>query len=149
MNTRTALLSLALALGACTLAQAEEVIYKWRDAAGVWHFSSLAPKNVKAERVSIRHSSTVPASPAKITDLSAGGGQDVGKPKNPTAARDNLIGPESANCKAARDSVTILETSPNVSMDTDGDGTQEVLNAQQHLEELERRKQQSKVYCSG
>ncbi len=140
MNAKITLLLVALT--ACAGSLAEDQIFKWRDKQGVWHFSSNAPEGVGAQRVSVRHSTTVPdpvvtPAPASEADKASA-----------TAAAGQIIGPQSANCKAARDAVTVLETSPRVSMDANGDGEQEVLSAQQQIEELERRRAQSKIYCA-
>ncbi len=141
MNPRIALLLLATLASAGAFA--EDQIFKWRDAQGVWHFSSNAPDGVVAERVSVRHSKTVPTDP-QPTAPAADGAAGI-----KTAAKgDSFIGPGSANCKAARDAVTVLENSPRVTIDSDGDGVQESLSAQEQIEELERRRAQAKIYCA-
>jgi len=143
MNAKISLMLLALAVSAGTLA--EDQIYKWRDARGVWHFSSNAPEGVGAQRVSVRYSTTLPDPVVKpaAPDDAAKASQAAA-----TAAAGQIIGPQSVNCKAARDAVIVLETSPKVSMDSNGDGVQEVLTAQQQIEELQRRRAQSKIYCA-
>ena len=143
MNPRIAVLFLATLISAGALA--EDQIFKWRDAQGVWHFSSNAPEGVAAERVSIRHSQTVanPVPAPTPTDDAAGTGSATA-----SAAKGSIIGPQSANCKAAQDAVAVLSNNPKVAMDMNGDGTQEELTAQQQLEELERRREQAKVYCA-
>lgn len=143
MNAKITLLFLALTASAGSLA--EDQIFKWRDAQGVWHFSSNAPEGVGAERVSVRHSTTVPDPVVTAAPTSE---VDKASQAAATAAAGQIIGPQSANCKAARDAVTVLETSPKVSMDSNGDGEQEVLTAQQQIEELQRRRAQSKIYCA-
>ncbi len=125
---------------------AEDQIFKWKDAQGVWHFSSNAPDGVGAQRVSVRHSQTVPdplPAPAAAAGTSTGTVAAA-----PATGAAGFIGPQSANCKVAREAVMVLENSPKVSMDSNGDGVQENLTAQQQLEELERRRAQSKVYCA-
>ncbi len=142
MNPKIAWLLLASALTAGAVA--EDQIFKWKDAQGVWHFSSNAPEGVGAERVSIRHSQTVLAPEVKPAVTGEGGNAAA-----PTTTRPgSIIGPESANCKAAQDAVTVLSNNPRVAMDSDGDGKQEELSAQQQIEELERRRAQAKVYCA-
>ncbi len=143
MNAKITLLLIALT--ACAGSLAEDQIFKWRDKQGVWHFSSNAPEGVGAQRVSVRHSTTVPDPVVTPTPASEA---DKASQAAATAAAGQIIGPQSANCKSARDAVTVLETSPRVSMDTNGDGEQEVLSAQQQIEELERRRAQSKIYCA-
>lgn len=144
MNLKIALLLLAAMCS--TAIVAEDQIFKWKDAQGVWHFSSNAPDGVGAQRVSVRHSQTVPdPEPAPATTSGAPDGTTATASATGAAG---FIGPQSANCKVAREAVAVLENSPKVSMDSNGDGVQEELTAQQQLEELERRRAQSKVYCA-
>lgn len=149
MNRKSAALLVAALVGASFISAAvvaEDQIYKWRDAQGVWHFSSNAPEGTNAQRVSIRHSTTVVAAdPVPVTGED---GTTAVTPPTAAAGTAGMIGPKSANCKSAKDAVTILTASPKVMMDADGDGKQEELTAQQHIEELERRKAQVKAYCA-
>lgn len=142
MNPKIALLLLATVIS--TGALAEDQIFKWRDAQGVWHFSSNAPEGVGAERVSIRHSQTVLApdtKPAPTDDAASA-------TATASTGKGGIIGPQSANCKAAQDAVAVLSNNPRVAMDSNGDGKQEELSAQQQLDELELRREQAKVYCT-
>ena len=143
MNRKIAVLLLATLVSAGAVA--EDQIFKWKDAQGVWHFSSNAPEGVGAERVSIRHSGTV-VEPA-VAPVAAGDATAGSAPATATADRSTIIGPQSVNCKAAQDAVAVLSNNPKVAMDSDGDGKQEELTAQQQIEELERRRAQAKVYC--
>lgn len=142
MNPKFAWLFLASALAAGVAA--EDQIFKWRDAQGVWHFSSNAPEGVGAERVSIRHSQTVTAPKPVLTGEN---GQSADATKV-TTAPGAVNGPQSANCKAAQDAVAVLSNNARVKMDSNGDGIEEELSAQQQLEELERRRAQARVYCA-
>lgn len=144
MNPKIALLLIATLVPAAVLA--DDQIFKWRDSRGVWHFSSNAPEGVAAERVSIRHSQTV-IDPAPVPAPTEGAASGANA-STAVADKGKIIGPQSVNCKAAQDAVTVLSNSPKVAMDSDGDGKQEELTAQQQLEELERRRAQAKVYCA-
>ena len=133
-------------------AGAEDQIYKWRDAQGVWHFSSEAPRGVGAERVSIRHSQTVldpEPTTAPAGDAAGGtGSAPATATATASAGANRIVGPQSGNCKSAQDAVAVLSNNARVVMDMDGDGKQEELSAQQQIEELERRRAQAKVYCA-
>jgi len=148
----TKLLGAAILSAACLGGSvlAEDQIWKWRDAQGVWHFSSQAPPNVTAERVSIRHSTTLPVPVANTGDSAAvGAGTKPGATTGGSADKEAFVGPESANCKAVKASIAILEASAKVSMDRDGDGQSEDLTAQEQLDELRSRQQQAKVFCAA
>lgn len=144
MNIRFALLLVVVFV--CGSALAEDQIFKWKDAQGVWHYSSNAPEGVNAEKVSIRHSVVTPAKPTQ--PVSSEGGAATANTTGGTAAANKVSGPESSNCKLSREAVVVLENNPRVSMDLNGDGVQEPLTYEQHLAELERRRQQAKVYCA-
>ncbi len=143
MKIRFALL-LVVVIG-CGSALAEDQIFKWKDAQGVWHYSSNAPEGVNAEKVSIRHSVVTSA---KAPPVSSEGGTSAATTAGGTAASTRISGPQSSNCKLSREAVVVLENNPRVSMDLNGDGVQEPLTSEQHLAELERRRQQAKVYCA-
>lgn len=144
MNIRFALL--LVAVFACSSALAEDQIFKWKDAQGVSHYGSNAPEGVNAEKISIRHSLVTTEKPKP--PVSSEGGTSTANTAAATAASSKVSGPASSNCKLSREAVGVLENNPRVSMDLDGDGVQEPLTSEQHLVELERRRQQAKVYCA-
>lgn len=110
-----------------------EQFYKWKDESGAWHYSAKPPKDQPADKLKVRSSGkTAVAEEEEEAD---------GKEKAKTDT------PESANCKAARANLDVLNSSEKVSKDTDGDGEPETLSLEQHQEEIALAEQQISAFC--
>jgi hypothetical protein len=111
-----------------------EQFYKWQDEKGVWHYSAKAPKDQPADKLKVRSSSG-------SGDADAEEGEEEEKP----AAKGET--PESANCKAAKSNLEILNNNQTVSKDLDGDGEAENLSLEQHQEEIAFAERQIAAFC--
>lgn len=106
-----------------------ENFYKWKDAAGVWHFDDKPPKDVPADQLKVH--------PGPHSDAEAN-----------TATTDaEQVPTESKNCLQARQNLEILNSHPTVTKDLDGDGQQETLNLEQHKQEIADAEQQAAAFC--
>lgn len=136
---RTVSLILIAIFFASPLAMAEQ-FYKWQDDKGVWHFSEKPPKDQPADKLKVRNQTAVPSDE---TDANA-------DTANAAAAAPNVPAGEtieSANCRAAQNNLTVLNSSPVVSKDTDGDGVAENLTLDQHQEEIVTAERQIAAFC--
>jgi Domain of unknown function (DUF4124) len=114
-----------------------EQFYKWKDENGVWHYSAKPPKDQPADKLKVRSSS----GSGDAEDEEGEEGEEDGKP----AAKGET--PESANCKAAKSNLDILNNNQTVSKDLDGDGEAENLSLEQHQEEIAVAERQIAAFC--
>jgi hypothetical protein len=89
---------------------AAQQVYKWKDAAGVTHFTSEPPPKGQYEAREVDHHEAAPV---------ATGGDAAG-----TTAR----GAEDPGCATARNNLKLLAGEGTLSMDTDGSGKPKVLS---------------------
>ena len=89
---------------------AAQQAYKWKDAAGVTHFTSEPPPTGQYEAREVDHRQAVSA---------AGDGPDAADARKPSA---------DAGCATARNNLALLAGDGPLSMDTDGDGKAEPLS---------------------
>lgn len=109
-----------------------EQFYKWQDEKGVWHYSAKPPKDQPADKLKVRSVGTPADKEEEETDA-------ADKPKVETQ--------ESANCKAARNNLYVLNTNQQVAKDLDGDGETETLTLEQHQEEIALAERMIAAFC--
>lgn len=125
-------------LGAMTLASAPlaaQQVYKWKDAAGVTHFTAEPPpKGQHYEAREVDHHEAVPLAPQAASD-----NQDA----RPETTED-------PGCATARSNLELLKGTAKVMVDSNGDGTPD-----KPLADADRAKQRAlaeatiAVKCSG
>ena len=91
---------------------AAQQAYKWKDAAGVTHFTSEPPPKGQYEAREVDHHEAVPAT-------TAAGGDAIGTPARRA---------EDPGCATARNNLRLLAGEGTLSMDTDGSGKPKVLS---------------------
>jgi hypothetical protein len=123
-----------LGLFAASTAQAAGEVYKWKDDAGVVHYTDAPPDGRSFEKM--KTAAPKPAEPAAPAEPA--------KPAAPAAPP----GTAQANCEAARRNVENMERFAEISMDRDGDGTSEKLTPEQREEELRRHRALADLYCT-
>ncbi|MGN6113019.1 MAG: DUF4124 domain-containing protein [Luteimonas sp.] len=91
---------------------AAQQVYKWKDAAGVTHFTSEPPPDGRYEAREVDHHQAAPVA------------ADASAPATPAAT------PRSGDpgCATARENLALLAGSGTLSMDSDGDGKPEPLS---------------------
>lgn len=110
-----------------------EQFYKWQDEKGVWHYSAKPPKDQPADKLQVRSS--------------AGHPEDEEEEEEEAANKPKTEAPESANCKAARNNLYVLNTNREVAKDLDGDGEAETLTLEQHQEEIALAERMIAAFC--
>jgi hypothetical protein len=139
-----ALFALA-ALVAAPSALAQQV-YKWKDADGVTHYSaSPPPKEVTAEKMLLRGgtTSTVPETPAEGDAAAA----DGTTPPAGDGLSANAMREREAACITAQSNVEKLQNNPFITMDKDGDGSDELLSPEEHDAQLQRARRYAEEVC--
>ncbi len=97
-------------------------LYRWTDEKGVTHYSDTKPEGVDFERRKLANEPVPPPpTPAETDTKGAEKAKEAAKPAKPA-------GP-SPECIQARANLDVLRSAPEVSMDTDGDGEPETLDA--------------------
>ncbi|MGH1471392.1 MAG: DUF4124 domain-containing protein [Cellvibrionaceae bacterium] len=108
-----------------TSAMAAKNYYKWTDAEGVTHYSAQRPNNTDSEAVSIKGGRTVTEN---STDTKAS--QTENKPKPAGSVKEEDLAPgetvevfekDLERCKAAKDNLKLLQTSPRIRTNNDGE----------------------------
>jgi Domain of unknown function (DUF4124) len=143
---KIALLFATLALVAAS-AGASEKFYKWKDADGAVHYTSTPPpKGVETDKVAVSTKvPDAPPPPAADAQAKTAGSAAGGQAADVAAAKER----RQKACDSARAQVAALESSPAVRMDADGDGTAEMLTAEQQGAQLTRARQIREMYCSA
>ncbi len=104
---------------------AAQQLYRWKDENGVVHYADQAPAGREFETRNF-----------------------VSDPEPPAAASVvEQTPPPNSRCLQARANLEVFEGSDDVSMDLDGDGVPERLDAATHARELERTRELVKVHC--
>ncbi|UXI69248.1 DUF4124 domain-containing protein [Tahibacter amnicola] len=97
-----------LALGAMSAAQAGDKVYKWKDAAGITHFTDTPPpKGTEFDNIRIVGQSTPVATDTASTP---------GTPATPENAADE----KTQRCKQARDKVALLSSPVALTIQREG-----------------------------
>lgn len=104
-----------LAAVAATAGHSADKVYKWKDAAGVVHFSDAPPpKGTEFDNVRIVNQS------AAITQDQAAQQQAAAKPGEGEAKPAPAPAGESQRCRSARERVAMLNSSSPLSVERDG-----------------------------
>ncbi|MFN3843505.1 MAG: DUF4124 domain-containing protein [Rehaibacterium terrae] len=111
---------------------AAERVFKWTDERGVTHYSDSPPPGVRYQDVHIRQ-----------RDSGRGGADTAGTADAPEATL------RAENCQRARQNLEILQRSPRVSMDLNGDGQAEPLDATERAHQIELAAEQLRRFCEG
>ncbi len=128
-------------------AAAAQQYYKWKDSSGTWHYTTTPPPaGAQIEKVSV-DSSAAALAPAP-SETPAGTAADTDAAPADASAPGSLAQQRSKFCEESRTRVAALESSPVVRMDSDGDGTAELLSATQHDAELQHARELARFYCS-
>lgn len=114
----------------CQMAQAEQVIYQWRDSNNVLHVSQLPPTNVDYQTIVL--------------------GTKTANPK-PTPVKNGALGNKTSedyqqSCRKAKDNMRILEQDLPVYIDLE-DGTRELLDDSRRDEQRQLAEKQISFYC--
>lgn len=139
MKAHTALCFLATTLFLVAPVQAEK-FYKWQDEQGTWHYSKTPPKEAQAQALNVRAQSATPTE----AELAAKAEAD-----KQAATKAMTDGSDSANCKRARENLQILLNNAQVQKDTDGDGKEEILSADEQLAEVSATRRQVEKFCGN
>lgn len=137
----TLLTTLLLALLAAPVLAKE--LYRWTDEKGVVHYSDKKPEGQEFERRTMVTDPAVAAAPEEAVnpdDPEAAAPVAKAEPPKPK-------GPPSADCLQARNNLAVLNSAPEVSMDTNGDGVPETLDAAGRQREIARHQELVKSLC--
>lgn len=132
---RSALAILAVAAVLISSAQAANEVYKWTDEKGLVHYTDAPPEGHRYEKLNIGSSGTQAEAPPPVVE------KPVEAPKAPKPVTQS-------NCEIARGNLDTFANSANVSMDNDGDGKPEALDATQRAKEVARNQELVKIYCA-
>ncbi len=150
--TRRIAAAIALVLLAFAGGAAAEQFYKWKDANGVWQYSTKPPPaGTEVDRVAVTRGPPPPPPPAEQLDPgaeTAAGGPIGEQPVEPgREAGEQIARKRVTACDNARKRYDGLSTSAAVSMDRNDDGVPELLTADQQAEELSKAQQEIGFYC--
>lgn len=132
---RSALALLAAAAVLISNAQAATEVYKWTDEKGLVHYTDAPPEGHQYEKLNLGSSRTLSEAPPPTPEL------PVEVPKVPQPVTQS-------NCEIARKNLNTFATNENISMDNDGDGKPEALDAAQRAKEVTRNQELVKIYCA-
>jgi hypothetical protein len=132
----TAILALLLALAFLSTTVSAQALYRWKDEKGVVHYSDKKPEGVEFE------SREVPAEPAAAEgeDAQADGAEGEAQAAPPQA---------NAQCERVRTNLQVLLNAQVVSLDLDGDGQPEQLDAAARDQQIARHRELEAQYCGG
>ncbi|PIQ36497.1 MAG: hypothetical protein COW59_12255 [Lysobacterales bacterium CG17_big_fil_post_rev_8_21_14_2_50_64_11] len=132
--------TVALALlGPFAAVHADDQVYHWVDAKGVSHYSDSPPPGDGAGVREIAINSRPPAA-AVDADALASNASAPPSTRSITESRRQL-------CERARQNLTTLQGQTDVAQDIDGDGVNELLDADQRQAELKRAQGAITAYC--
>ncbi len=103
-------------------AHAAKELYRWTDEKGVVHYSDTKPKGTEFERRDVATDPVRP--PGAETNAASAAAAAAATPAAPKPKPE-----PSPECLQARSNLETLNTAESVSMDTDGDGVPETLDA--------------------
>jgi hypothetical protein len=129
-------------------AAAAEQFYKWKDANGVWHYSSTKPPaGTEAESVSVKKG-TPEAETTTTTTTTTTAGAGATTAAADAASPEALRAKRQAACTQARENIRLLETYPVVKMDLDNSGEAKGLTEAQHAEQLRNAREVAALACT-
>jgi hypothetical protein len=133
--------TLVLIVAGTGLASAEQY-YKWKDADGVWHYTTTPPpKDVQTDKVAVSRGPLPPIEPVAT--------EGQGEPATDEARKVEQVRAQIRQaCDRARANVAVLQETVDVEADTDGDGKLEKIEGQSRAKELERARQLEQAYCT-
>lgn len=142
--------SLAFALVASASAAQ---FYKWKDANGVWQYTTTPPPaGADAKRVSVQSGGSAPDVPAaepNQTDSTAQAAEAQADVAGDPSATAEIRAKREKACSDAKEREGALMNSAAVAMDKNGDGKAETLSVEEQSAELSRAKQAVRIYCNG
>lgn len=129
-----ALLTLSVA------AQAQDQVYHWVDDKGVSHYADSPPPGdeTAVREVAVQHSG-----PALAAQTDANTAASASAPPSNQSIADS----RKQLCERARQNLVTLQGKTDVVQDTDGDGVNELLDADQRQAELKRAQGAITAYC--
>lgn len=143
------LLAVVLLCAVAGTVDAGKKFYKWQDENGVWQYSEKAPKGQVANQVNVNTSAPDLGDPVADTAASTASTTAKSPPANSSdPAADRVIANRQDACERAQKAVTVYEENGEVQADLDGDGAAELLNAEQHLQQLARAREQAEAFCN-
>jgi hypothetical protein len=133
--------TLVLLIAGTGLASAEQY-YKWKDADGVWHYTTTPPpKDVTADKVAVSRGPLQPIAPVPA--------EGEGEPATDEARKVEQVRAQIRQaCDRARANVAVLQETVDVEADTNGDGKLEKIEGAGRARELERARQLEQAYCT-
>jgi len=137
-----ALAALLLALFAAPVLAKE--LYRWVDEKGVVHYSDKRPEGQAFERRQMANDpATASTEAANPDDPEATEATEAAAKAEPPKPK----GPPSADCLQARSNLAVLNSATEVSMDINGDGVPETLDAAGRQREIARHQELVKSLC--
>ncbi len=138
----TAILASLLTLAILAAPLAAQELYRWKDEKGVVHYSDKKPEGIEFE------SREVVAEPADAAEGEEGGesGEDAGTEGEDAAPPAPQV---SAECQRVRTNLQVLLNAVTVSIDIDGDGQPEQLDAAAREEQVARHRELEAQFCGG
>lgn len=140
-----------LALPVLAQAAGNARVYTWKDANGVTHFSdSPPPASVKSARqITVRGDTPVTAGQEAADTGEAAAPAAEGTPPPGTGGATLTDSPEARQqvCEQARRNAELLEGQQQVSMDVDGNGSNQVLTPEQRQTQLAQARERVAFYC--
>lgn len=133
--------TIALALLAlCVAANAQDQVYHWVDAKGVSHYADSPPPgdNPAVREVAVQKSGPMLAAPIDANSVAS-----AAAPPSTRSIADS----RAQLCERARQNLVTLQGETDVAQDTDGDGVNELLDADQRQAELKRTQGAITAYC--
>lgn len=153
MRQRTLITCLAaVPLFATMLAASADLLakelYRWTDEKGVTHYSDTKPTGVEFERRKIDVDPNEAPAAAEAPPVTPAEGTAQGEDTDAqTAEPAKPVGP-SPECLQARSNLDVLNSAPDVSMDTDGDGEPNTLDAEARQRAIEQHQELIRTLCA-
>lgn len=154
MLKKTLQWALIASWGVASVAQAQQLIYKWTDAQGQIQYTELAPPSgVKYEMV--RKSSGLEQGPAPAQDLNKAQAdlakkvaeQEQAEKKQVEEAQKEADDLRTKNCEAAKKNVTTLQSDSPV-VKTDAQGNKVALDPAAREAELKKAQKDQDYFCN-
>ena len=139
-----------LALPVLAEAAGNARVYTWKDANGVTHFSdSPPPASVKSARqITVRGDTPVAAGQeAAAGEAAAPPAEGTSPPGTVGATLTDSPEARQQVCEQARRNAELLEGQQQVSMDVNGDGSNQVLTPEQRQLQLAQARERVAFYC--
>ena len=132
----TDVLAAALLAGVACAAGAADKLYKWTDAEGVTHYTDSPPPASQEFETRVID---VPPAPPPVAEAPPG-------PADAALAAAEAAAPTEA-CERLRANLAVLRQPGTVRMDLDGDGTAELLTAEQRAEQVATTEERLALDC--